>query len=271
MKRSLIFKSTGIGFFAALFFLVSCGQPGNKKADEKKATKVEATAVNTLTAQEKADGWQLLFDGKTFNGWRGIGIKGVPKGHWEVVDGCIHKIGKKDVPRQADGQPVKGGDLITDKTVKDFILTFEWKISEGGNSGVKYNVMEGISIKNGWTGALGYEYQVIDDVHHKDVTNPTHRAAALYDMIAPNGDKVLKPVGEFNTSKIVFIGNHGEHWINGKKVVEYDIDTPEFQELFKKSKYHKHKDFTKHKIARIVLQDHGDDCWYRNIKIKRIK
>ncbi len=259
-----------VAFLLFGLFVAGCGQSGKKSSESENKGKPEVPVLNTLTAKEKADGWQLLFDGKTLNGWRGIGIKTVPKGHWEVVDGCIHKIAKKDVPRQPDGQPVKGGDLITDTTFNDFILTFEWKISKGGNSGVKYNVVEAVSVKNGWTGALGYEYQVIDDVNFPEQLDPKHRTAALYDMIAPSKDKVLKPVGEFNTSKIVFIGNHGEHWLNGKKVVEFDINTPEFQELFEKSKYHDKKDFTKHKIASIVLQDHGDECWYRNIKIKRI-
>jgi hypothetical protein len=270
MKSSVFVKSAGAALFAAVFILVGCGRSGEKKSVTKKEAKVEAPSVNTLTAGEKADGWQLLFDGKTFNGWRGIGIKGIPAGHWNVVDGCIHKIGKKDVPRKADGQPEKGGDLITDAVFNDFILTFEWKISKGGNSGVKYNVIEAISIKNGWTGALGYEYQVIDDVNFPGKLTPKHQAAALYDMIAPDKNKVLKPVGEFNSSKKVFIGNHGEHWLNGMKVVEYDIDTPEFQKIFKESKYRGKKDFTRHKIASIVLQDHADECWYRNIKIKRI-
>lgn len=268
MKKNLSVLSTV--FILASALLAGCGQTGTKKTESKCETKATAPMVNTLSAQEKADGWELLFDGKTLNGWRGIGIKGIPKGHWDVVDGCIHKIGKKDVPRQADGQPVKGGDLITDTTFNNFILYFEWKISKGGNSGVKYNVIEEVSIKNGWTGALGYEYQVIDDINFPGELTPKHQAAALYDMIAPNKEKVLKPVGEFNTSKIVFIGDHGEHWLNGKKVVEYDINTPEFRELFKKSKYHEHKDFAKHKIASIVLQDHGDECWFRNIKIKRV-
>ena len=173
------------------------------------------------------------------------------------------------MPTLADGQPAKGGDLITDQTFNNFILSFEWKISKAGNSGVKYNVIEKYSVKNGSTGALGYEYQVLDDAKHKDNLNPTHRAASLYDMIEAKG-KTLKPVGKFNTAKIVFNNNHGEHWLNGVKVVEYDSNSPEFQELFKKSKYHEHEDFTKHKIARIVLQDHGNDCWYRNIKIKKL-
>jgi hypothetical protein len=237
---------------------------------EEKDSIEKPVGPNTLTKAEVADGWQLLFDGKSFDGWRGIGTTEVPKGHWKIVDGQIQKIASGDVPTKADGQPVKGGDLITKKTFKNFELKFEWKISEGGNSGVKYNVDESISIENGWTGALGYEYQVLDDDKHSDNLNPTHRSASLYDMIESKG-KTLNPVGEYNSAKIVFNNNILEHWLNGKKVVEINTDTPEFEELFKKSKYHNHPKFTVHKDAHIVLQDHGNDCWYRNIKIKILK
>jgi len=244
-----------------LSFSLGCSQK-SKKAEEP-------TGPNTLTKKEIADGWQLLFDGKSLDGWRGIGIETVPEGHWKIENGAIKKIASGDVPTMPDGQPLKGGDLMTKKTYKDFELKFEWKISPGGNSGVKYNVDEEVSIKNGSSHALGYEYQVLDDEKHSDNLNPTHRAASLYDLIEAKG-KTLKPVGEYNTARIVFVGNHLEHWLSGKKVVEADTDSPEFQELFQKSKYHNHPNFTVHKDAHIVLQDHGNDCWYRNIKIKVI-
>lgn len=246
------------------FLIISCS---SKAPDEKQ---IESSKINTLTDQEKVDGWELLFDGETLNGWRGIGIASIPEGHWIIEDGSIKKVASGNVPLRPDGQPLKGGDLMTDKTYNNFELSFEWKISSGGNSGVKYNVIEQVSIDRGSSNALGYEYQVLDNDNHSDNVNPTHRAASLYDMIKAKGIS-LKPVGEFNSAKIVFNNNHGEHWLNGKKVVEYDIDTQEFEELFQKSKYHEHPEFTKHKIAHIILQDHGDDCWYRNIKIKELK
>ena len=245
----------------SLFFIASC----SSNSEENQ----ELELHNKLTEKEIAEGWELLFDGKTFNGWRGIGIEGVPEGHWKIEDGTIRKIESGDVPTLPDGQPKKGGDLMTDREFNNFELRFDWKISEAGNSGVKYNVVEEVSIKNGSTGALGFEYQVLDDEKHSDNLNPTHRSASLYDLIEAKG-KSVKPVGEFNSAKIIFNGNHGEHWLNGVKVVEFDTDTPEFAEFFKKSKYHKHEDFVKHKVAHIILQDHGNDCWYRNIKIKEL-
>ena len=259
MKKIIKNLALASNILIMLLLFTNCGEKKNE---------VEApTGPNTLTKAEIADGWELLFDGKTFEGWRGIGIDVVPEGHWKIVDGAIQKIASGDVPTRPDGQPLKGGDIMTKKTFKNFELKFEWKISEGGNSGVKYNVIEEVSIKNGWTSALGYEYQVLDDAKHSDNLNPTHRSGSLYDMIEGQG-KVLKPVGQYNSAKILFNNNHLEHWLNGKKVVDTDTDSPEFEKLFQKSKYHKHSDFTSHKIAHIILQDHGNACWYRNIKIK---
>ncbi len=243
----------------SLLIVVGCS---NEKTDG-----VKPIGPNELTKQEAADGWILLFDGKTFNGWRGIGIKGIPEGHWKIEDNSIRKIASGDVPVIEDGQPLKGGDLITKETFKNFELSFEWKVGNASNSGVKYNVDEQYSIDNESTSALGYEYQVLDDSNHSDNVNPTHRAGSLYDLIEAK-NKILKPVGEFNTAKIVYNENHIEHWLNGKKVVETDTDSPEFAEYFKNSKYFKHETFNVHKDARIILQDHNDDCWYRNIKIK---
>jgi hypothetical protein len=249
----------------SVFLLIGC----SKNKEKNKEKDISQPLENTLSKAEIDDGWELLFDGKSFNGWRGIGRNTVPDGHWKIEDNCIKKIKSGDVPTLADGQPAKGGDLMTDQTFNNFEFKFDWRISEAGNSGVKYNVIEEYSVNNGSTSALGYEYQVLDDEKHSDNANPTHRTASLYDMIQAVGGSA-KPIGEFNTGRIVFNNNHGEHWLNGVKVVEYDIDSPEFEALFEKSKYAKHEDFTKHKIASIILQDHGNDCWYKNIKIRKL-
>ena len=262
--RNTLKKTTNILAVFSLLILIGCTANSQKNENTETATK---PTINTLTETEKEQGWILLFDGKTFNGWRGLGSTTVPEGHWLIEDGVIHKVENGEVPLKADGQPLEGGDLMSINTFQDFELTFEWKISEGGNSGVKYNVIEEVSTKDGSIIALGYEYQVLDDDKHSDNLNSTHRAGSLYDMIEGKG-KVLKPVGEFNTARIIFNKNHIEHWLNGKRVVEADTDTPEFEKLFQKSKYHNLHNFTVHKNAHIKLQDHGNDCWYRNIKIK---
>lgn len=250
--------------FGCLVGLVSCSLFQNEIENSM------MMKMNTLTENEIDEGWQLLFDGKSFDGWRGIGIDSIPSGHWKIEDGCIRKIKSGDVPLRVDGQPLKGGDLITDKKFNNFELAFDWKISEAGNSGIKYNVDEQYSITNGSSNALGFEYQVLDDEKNNDNLTPSHRSASLYDLIEATG-KTLNKISEFNSAKIIFNKNHGEHWLNGEKVVEFDLTSQEFIEFFKKSKYSKHEDFITHKIAHIVLQDHGSDCWYRNIKIREIK
>ena len=226
-------------------------------------------APNTLTVAEQAAGWRLLFDGKTFTGWRGLGYDSVPTAHWKIENGTIRKLADGQVPRLPDGQPAAGGDLMTRDTFRDFELTWEWKISRAGNSGVKYNVSEEISMAAAPNhAALGFEYQMLDDSLHEDNKIPSHRAGALYDLIPPNASKVLKPVGEWNTSTIVFRGNHGEHWLNGRKVVEFELGTPRLDSLLAQSKYRDIKGFAEKRAGHIVLQDHVDEVYFRNIKIR---
>ncbi|MDD8025600.1 MAG: DUF1080 domain-containing protein [Acidobacteriota bacterium] len=234
------------------------------------AAAVQAGGANALTAAEKAAGWILLFDGKSFAGWRGLGYDGVPAKHWVIEDGAIKKIPSKDVPLQADGQPAKSGDLMTVAAFADFELTFEWKISAGGNSGVKYNVSEGMSMRQSPNhAALGFEYQVLDDLLHSDAKNGPHRTAgALYDLVPPGPAKVLKPAGAWNSARIVLRGGHGEHWLNGVKILEYDLASPDFKARLAKSKYAPIAGFADRRSGHIVLQDHTDAAWYRNIRIK---
>lgn len=231
-----------------------------------------ARAQKRLTAAEKAAGWKLLFDGKSFAGWRCLGFDTVLTARWQVQDGTIRKIPSGQVPLMADGRPVEGADLITTGTYRDFELTFQWKVAPAANSGVKYNVSEEMS-KSYPPGhsALGFEYQVLDDDRHPDGKLPIHRAASLYDLIAPNGQKQLRPVGEWNDARIVLRGNHGEHWLNGKKVVEYELGSPAMDSAVARSKFRSIPGFADHRAGHIVLQDHVDEAWYRNIKIRELK
>jgi Domain of Unknown Function (DUF1080) len=225
--------------------------------------------ANTLSDSERRDGWRLLFDGKTFDGWRGLGYDSVPTAHWKIENGTIRKLADGQVPRMPDGQPAAGGDLMTRDTFRDFELTWEWKISRAGNSGVKYNVSEEISMAAAPNhAALGFEYQMLDDSLHEDNKVPSHRAGALYDLIPPNAGKILAPVGEWNTSRILFRGNHGEHWLNGKKVVEFELGTPQMDSLIAQSKYRDIKGFAQKRAGHIVLQDHVDEVYFRSIKIR---
>ena len=230
-----------------------------------------AQRPNELTTAERAAGWRLLFDGRSLAGWRGLGYDSVPTAHWRVVDGAIAKMPTAKVQRQADGQPAAGGDLMTVDSFRDFELAFEWRVTPGANSGVKYNVSEELSLKHaGNHAALGFEYQVLDDVLHPDNKVATHRAGGLYDIVAPIATKPLRPVGEWNSARIVLLGNHGEHWLNGVKIVEYDLATPRLDSLLEKSKYKPIPDFAERRSGHIILQDHGDEVYFRNIKIREL-
>jgi hypothetical protein len=230
-------------------------------------------APNELTPAEAAAGWQLLFDGKTFRGWHGLGFADTPPGLWAVEDGAIKHVDHGRGPVQADGQPLTGMDLITDRRFGDFELAWQWKIAEAGNSGVKYNVSEALSTAmDPPHAAKGWEYQINDDEKNEDNKLATHRSGALYDMLPPNERKRVNPAGQWNASTIVFRGNHGEHWLNGEKIVEFDLGTARFDSAFAASKYHSYPSwFSTRRRGQIVLQDHGDVVWFRTIRIRELR
>jgi hypothetical protein len=235
---------------------------------------------NTLSAADRAAGWRLLFDGKTFAGWRGLGATGIPAEHWKIVDGAIEKVAAKNVSKQANGRPVAGGDLMTEETFGDFELAWEWRVTPGANSGLKYNVSEALSTGQPETvlrpatgtpgashSAIGFEYQMIDDDHHPDGRLVKHKTGDLYDLISSNERKHVKPVGEWNESRVVFRGNHGEHWLNGEKVVDYELGTPAMAAAVAASKF-KMPWFAERRRGHIVLQDHNDEVYFRSIRIR---
>ncbi|HEY3860562.1 MAG TPA: DUF1080 domain-containing protein [Verrucomicrobiae bacterium] len=221
------------------------------------AVAASAADLNTLTPEEKADGWKLLFDGTDTSGWRTCGRTDFPAQGWVIEDGALKNVGGK-----------KGGDLVTREKFTDFDFKFEWRISPGGNSGVKYLVTESKNSKAG----IGFEYQVLDDDKNEDAQNgPKRQAGALYYIIAPNKEKHLKPVGEFNEGEIIVRGNHVEQWLNGAKIVGCDLGSPSLLEAIAQSKFSKLTWFGKKKATVLLLQDHGDTAWYRNLKIKELK
>ncbi len=216
--------------------------------------------------------WTSLFDGASFAGWRGVGLDSIPAGHWVIEEGTIRKVASGAVPTAADGQPLEGGDIMTVDTYRNFELVLEWKVNPGANSGIKYNVSEAMS-----TGAppvhaaLGFEYQILDDALHPDAQNgPNRTAGALYDLVPPGSNKETRPVGSFNEARVVFVDGHGEHWLNGVKVLEFDLESATFDSAFAASKYQPIPEFADQRSGHIVLQDHGDDVWFRNIRIREI-
>ncbi|MFN5757035.1 MAG: DUF1080 domain-containing protein [Planctomycetia bacterium] len=207
----------------------------------------------TASACANEAGWTSLFDGKTLAGWKSY--TGKPIGsQWVVEDGAIHL---------ATGG---GGDIVTEKEFRNFEFQFQWKVAPGANSGVMYRVRPGDNAPY----FSGPEYQVLDDSKHRDGGNPKTSAAALYGLIAGAG-KELKPVGEWNTGKIVVNGNHIEHWLNGRKVVETDIGTDAWRGLIAGSKFKDWQQFGGAPQGTICLQDHGDKVWFRDLKIRELE
>lgn len=255
-------------------------------------------APNALTAQERADGWILLFDGKTLDGWEDP-AKETPPGHsWVAADGCIRSVAHSRLRE----------DLLTLDTFGDFELAFEWKIAPGANSGVKYRIQDRAVLVEGMIDPsaekfedtveyelahrlgdrsrlgpedhmeeypIAFEYQLIDNQRHPDAAEgPDRTAGAIYGLVAPSA-QVARPVGEFNQARIVLRGNHVQHWLNGTKVVDVDLGSDEIRQGIAKrwpvdSEVYRLLTQMPHKNTPIALQNHGDEVWFRNLKVRRL-
>jgi hypothetical protein len=254
------------------------------------AATLAAAADNELTPQEKKDGWKLLFDGKTFSNWEDPGKRNPPGDSFVIEDGCLKSVRRPNMVE----------DLFTVQKYADFEFDFDWKISPGGNSGVKYRIQDRViladtirgqkfedqanaSLKNrrtdrpakGQEYVIGFEYQVLDNERNPDAKRGNnHQAGALYDMIPPTKD-ATKPVGEWNHSRLIVKGDHVEHWLNGEMVVDgslndpgvekgtaarWGTESPVYQMLVKHPK----------RECQISLQNHQSDAWFKNIKIKKL-
>jgi hypothetical protein len=215
-----------------------------------------ADAPNTLTAAEKAAGWRLLFDGSSTTGWRGYKKPDASGLRWTVKDGAMC------LP-PADGKDTRGNrDIITSDTFGDFDLTWQWQVQPGSNSGLKYFVVES------GDAAIGHEYQIIDDAKHPDAKVSTERQTASFYDVKSATSRSTKPIGEWNTSQVLVHGNHVEHWLNGTKVLEYELGSAEILAAVQDSKFKPNAGFGTKKPGHILLQDHGDAVCYRNVKIR---
>lgn len=210
---------------------------------------------NLLTDAEKAEGWRLLFDGKTLEGWHPFKkVGGRPQG-WSVVDGCLARTGP-------------GGDIVSDDAFENFELRIEWRVSPAGNSGIFYGVSEAEPNRYVWE--TGPENQVLDNAEHADGRSALTSAGSCYALYAPAKD-VTRPIGLFNEARVVIKGNRVEHSLNGEKTVEYEWGSDEWKKRIDGSKFKSMPRYGSVRKGHLALQDHGDRVWFRNIKIRELK
>lgn len=216
---------------------------------------------NSLSPREEKAGWKLLWDGKTSNGWRGAKLDEFPKKGWTMADGVLK------VEKGNGGEASNGGDIVTTRTYKNFILKVDFKITEGANSGIKYFVKP--DMNKGEGSAIGCEFQVLDDLRHPDAklgVKGNRKLGSLYDLIPAPENKPFD-INAWNTAMVIVRGNHVEHWLNGQKLLEYERNTQEWDALVAYSKYRDWPNFGNHEEGNILLQDHGDEVYFKNIKI----
>lgn len=220
--------------------------------------------TNTLSDRESKDGWKLLWDGETTNGWRGAKLDAFPENGWVIEDGILK------VKKGNGGEATNGGDIVTTQRYKNFILKVDFKITEGANSGIKYFVNP--DLNKGKGSAIGCEFQILDDEKHPDAklgVRGNRTLGSLYDLIPAPADKPFKKK-EFNTAMIIVRDNKVEHWLNGERIIEYERNNQMWNALVAYSKFKDWPHYGNLPEGNILLQDHGDEVWFKNIKIKEL-
>lgn len=242
MKMTLIFLA-----MAGLF--INCNSTRNMNG-------------NTLSSSERNDGWEMMFDGKTTSGWHKFNTKTIGAA-WKVEDGTL----RLDASQKDEWQIKDGGDIISDGEYENFHLKLEWKIAQNGNSGIMIYAVEDPKYK--WPWETAPEMQVLDNPGHPDGKIIKHRAGDLYDLITATPETV-KPFGEWNAVEIISNNGNLQFWLNGTKVIETTMWNESWKAMIKGSKFKDMPSFGMNKKGHIALQDHGDNVWFRNIKIKRL-
>jgi hypothetical protein len=223
---------------------------------------VKENDINTLTEAEKSEGWVLLFDGQSKQGWHIY--QGKSDGSaWKAENGLL----MLDPREKKDWQTIGGGDLVSDSAFENYHLSLEWKISPKGNSGIIFGIQDKPKYEHSWH--TGMEMQVLDNAGHSDASNPKHRAGDLYDLIASSTETV-KPAGEWNRAEVKMDHGKLDLFLNGTNVVSTTVGDTEWKKLVAGSKFKEWPDFATFKTGHVGLQDHGDPVWFRNIKIRKL-
>ena len=245
-----------LGILPFVLLIAGCGGASDNSGSSADNTASLPDSLNTLSDTEQQNGWQLLFDGRSLDGWRGFKRDSVPAG-WAVERGAMHFTGQ---PSTQEGEPPL--TLITDSMYADFELRLEWKIASEGNSGVMYRVSEQEDLPY----ETGPEYQVLDNATLSP-DDTIHTSGALYGLYAPAQD-VTRPIGEYNEARIVVRGPQVEHWMNGTKLLEAEIGSDTWTNRVESTKFSNWPNFGQMDEGHIALQDHGHPVWYRDVKIR---
>lgn len=260
MKKLIQLAITGI-----VALTMACGDNANTTTEENKNDSADTATVaasietlpNALSSEEATAGWKLLFDGNSLNGWRSYQNKKTDS--WSVKDGTLYCKGS-----DSDKTDLRA-DMITNDQFENFDLSFDWKISPKGNSGLMYMVTEGSKAAY----MTGPEYQIVDDIGFPSKLEDWQKTGANYAM-DPAPAAAPNPVGEWNNSRVVVNKGHVEHWLNGKKIVEYELWSDKWKAEKAKGKWKDTPEYGMSKKGHIALQDHGSEAWFRNIKIKEL-
>jgi hypothetical protein len=266
-----------INFHPSLFIIAIFGLVAGAAVSCSTCSQKSSAALNTLTTQEKKDGWQLLWDGKTTDGWRSPQSDEFPVKSWSIAAGVL-TVDPGFTNGEAEAQA--GGDIITRKRYANFELEVDFKMSPGCNSGIKIFVQPNISPIDKQTGkptgtgsAIGMEFQILDDERHPDAKlgrDGDRKLGSLYDLIPAPADKNVLPMGDWNHARILSQGNHVEFWLNGEKTVAFNRGSPEFRAAVAESKFKNIPGFGEWPDGHILLQEHGSEVSFRNVKLREL-
>jgi Domain of Unknown Function (DUF1080) len=243
----------------ATLVLLGCGPREKKKqlVDPELPPVTPEEPLVKLSSAQKAEGWKILFDGRTLDGWRTF--KNASNVSWNAVDGMLHSI-----PFDSRSRPERA-DLFSIDEFESFELSLDWKISPQSNTGIMFHVTEEFNEPY----FSGPEYQIVDDIGYPGDLKAFNKTGGCYGMYVPINKK-LHPVGEWNSSRLLVKGNHVEHWLNGTKVVDYDLNSPDWKKRKSASKWNDAKGYGVASRGHIDLQDHGDEVWFKNILIRSL-